>query len=108
MNDMKFKRTLLRTFKILGPTFLFVMALSVVVYAATADVAVDTSKIDTLAGMISKIFQKIGGVVIFIGGLQIAWGVKSENPDTKSAGIKTAAAGALVTAVATAYTTFIS
>lgn len=108
MKDTKFKKTFMKTIKVLGPAFLFVMALTFVVYAAPADVAVDTTKIDSLAGMIAKIFQKIGGMVIFIGALQVAWGVKSENPDTKSAGIKTAAAGVLVTAVATAYTTFIS
>jgi hypothetical protein len=89
------------------PGLLVIALLSVNAFAGGVP-AVDTSKIDMLAGMFASIFQKIGFVVIFIGGLQIAFGIKSENPDTKSAGVKTAAAGALVAAIATSYNVFIS
>jgi hypothetical protein len=80
-----------------------IITFSVVSYAAPTTAE---DKINELTKMIADVFQKIAGVIIFIGALQVAWAIKSESPDAKSQGLKTIAAGVLVVAVATGYTTF--
>ena len=60
-------------------------------------------KLDSLAVLISGIFQKIGVFVIFIGGIQVAWAMSSDNPEMKGQAIKLIAAGILVTVMSTAY-----
>lgn len=92
---------------------LFIIILSTMSYDNTF--AVDsipstggTEKIDMLTGLIAGIFLKIGAVVLFLGGLQVAWGIKSDSPDSKANGVKTAAAGAAVAVIAGSYNMFIS
>lgn len=90
--------------KIVSICACIIMSLTVIAYAdANSDA---TKKIDDLAKMISGVFQKIAGVIIFIGAVQVAWAIKSESPDAKSQGLKTIAAGVLVVAVATGYQVF--
>ena len=110
MKNKKFLGELTKKAIQVMPILVFMSIMTITAFSG-GDVTVpdvDTSKIDMLAGMLASIFQKIGFVVVFIGGLQIAFAIKSENPDAKSAGVKTAAAGVLVAAIATSYTVFIS
>lgn len=59
---------------------------------------------DQLWNLVSTLIQKwvtrIGGVVVFVGGIMFGLGWKSDEPDQKTRGINTMAAGGIVIAVA--------
>lgn len=54
----------------------------------------------TLTDLIAKWVTRLGGVVIFVGGIMFALGWKSDDADQKSRGIQTMIAGAMVAAIA--------
>jgi hydrogenase-4 membrane subunit HyfE len=60
-------------------------------------------EINKLANTISGVFQKIGLLVIFIGGIQVAWAMSSDNPDMKNQAFKIIAAGILVIAMSSGW-----
>lgn len=51
--------------------------------------------------------QKLGGVVMFVGGIMFALGTKNDDADSKTRGVNTLIAGAMVIGVATAYPVFL-
>ena len=61
---------------------------------------------NSLVEFLATWIGRIGGVVAFVGVVQFALGVKSQNPDEKINGLKTLVAGIMVFAVAQAYTFF--
>ncbi|MEN8907674.1 MAG: DUF4134 family protein [Clostridiales bacterium] len=66
-----------------------------------------TEEIEKIAGTIASVFQKIGAVAIFIGGIQIAWAMSSDNPEMKGQALKIIAAGILVVTMSTLWDTFV-
>lgn len=54
----------------------------------------------SMVALISKWVTRLGGLVIFVGGVMFGLGWKREDADGKSQGISTMIAGAIVTAVA--------
>ena len=54
----------------------------------------------TLTDLVAKWVTRLGGVVIFVGGIMFALGWKSDDADQKSRGIQTMIAGAMVAAIA--------
>jgi len=51
--------------------------------------------------------QKLGGVVMLIGGIMFGLGFKNDDADSKTRGVQTLVAGAIVIAVGAGYQTFI-
>lgn len=54
----------------------------------------------TVTDLVAKWVTRLGGVVIFVGGIMFALGWKSDDADQKSRGIQTMIAGAMVAAIA--------
>lgn len=73
-------------------------------------VASATSAADTLwfkvRDLINTWVTRLGGVVMFVGGVMFGLGWKSDDAEQKSRGISTLIAGAIVVAVAALTTTF--
>lgn len=61
---------------------------------------------DTMTKLVSKWAMRLGGVVLFVGGVMFALGWKDDNADGKTRGINTMIAGAMVIAVAALANTF--
>ena len=55
---------------------------------------------NTVAGLIEKWVTRLGGVVVFVGGVMFGLGWRSDDAEQKSRGISTMAAGGIVIAVA--------
>jgi len=51
--------------------------------------------------------QKLGGVVMLIGGIMFGLGFKNDDADSKTRGVQTLVAGAIVIAVGAGYQTFL-
>lgn len=60
----------------------------------------------TIAGLIQTWVTRLGGVVMFVGGIMFGLGWKSDDAEQKSRGISTIIAGAIVVAVAALTGTF--
>lgn len=114
MKKLIYNHNTFKVCRMIGSIMVVTFLLSSVAFAATTTGAATTTtgaaasvdKIDQLASVIAGWFQKIGGVVTLFGAFQTAWGIKSDDPDGKSKGVKTAAAGAAVIAIATGYQMF--
>lgn len=63
-------------------------------------------KVDELTKTIAGYVEKFGGVITFFGAAQAGYGLKSDDPEAKSKGVKTAVAGAAVLAIAKGYSTW--
>ena len=61
---------------------------------------------NTIAGLIQTWVTRLGGVVMFVGGIMFGLGWKSDDAEQKSRGISTIIAGAIVVAVAALTGTF--
>lgn len=72
-----------------------------VAYAANAD-----GLWNTIADLCQKWVTRLGGVVMFVGGVMFGLGWKSDDAEQKSRGISTLISGAIVTAVAALTGTF--
>lgn len=60
----------------------------------------------TISGLIQTWVTRLGGVVMFVGGIMFGLGWKSDDAEQKSRGISTIIAGAIVIAVAALTGTF--
>lgn len=60
----------------------------------------------TISTLIQKWVTRLGGVVMFVGGVMFGLGWKSDDAEQKSRGISTLVAGAIVVAVAALTSTF--
>lgn len=60
----------------------------------------------TISGLIQTWVTRLGGVVMFVGGIMFGLGWKSDDAEQKSRGISTIIAGAIVIAVAALTSTF--
>jgi hypothetical protein len=61
---------------------------------------------NTISGLIQTWVTRLGGVVMFVGGIMFGLGWKSDDAEQKSRGISTLIAGAIVIAVAALTGTF--
>lgn len=61
---------------------------------------------NTISGLIQTWVTRLGGVVMFVGGIMFGLGWKSDDAEQKTRGINTIIAGAIVVAVAALTTTF--
>ncbi len=61
---------------------------------------------NTFANLIKTWVIRLGGVVMFVGGVMFGLGWKSDDAEQKSRGVSTIIAGAIVTAVAALTSTF--
>ena len=61
---------------------------------------------NTISGLIQTWVTRLGGVVMFVGGVMFGLGWKSDDAEQKSRGISTIIAGAIVVAVAALTSTF--
>lgn len=82
-------------------TLVLVAMVGATCFGATAD-ALWT----TLTGIIKTWINRLGAVVVFVGGIIFALGWKSDDAEQKSRGISTIIAGALVMAIANITATF--
>lgn len=64
-------------------------------YCATAD----TSSIDNIIKWIATWISRVGVGVAFFGGVQLVLGFKQEDPNAKTAGLKTLASGFMLVAI---------
>lgn len=55
---------------------------------------------NTVAGLIEKWVTRLGGVIVFVGGIMFGLGWRSDDAEQKSRGVSTMAAGGIVIAVA--------
>ncbi len=81
-----------------------VMMISVMMYGmafASAD-----ALWNTISGLIQTWVNRLGGVVMFVGGVMFALGWKSDDAEQKSRGISTIIAGAIVVAISAMTGTF--
>lgn len=60
----------------------------------------------TITGLIGTWVTRLGGVVMFVGGIMFGLGWKSDDAEQKSRGISTVISGAIVTALAALIGTF--
>ena len=60
----------------------------------------------TITGLIGTWVTRLGGVVMFVGGIMFGLGWKSDDAEQKSRGISTVVSGAIVTALAALIGTF--
>lgn len=81
--------------------FILGIMLSTNVYATTADTL--WTKVTT---EIQNWVTRLGGVVMFIGGIMFGLGWKSDDAEQKSRGVSTIIAGAIVAAIAAMTSTF--
>lgn len=88
------KRTVL-----IAAVMLCVVAMSGTAFAADA-------LWNTISGLIQTWVTRLGGVVMFVGGIMFGLGWKSDDAEQKSRGISTLIAGAIVIAVAALTGTF--
>lgn len=77
------------------------MMVSMTVFGANAD-----TLWTTLSTEIQKWVNRLGAVIIFVGGIMFALGWKSDDAEQKSKGISTVIAGGLVIAIAQLTGTF--
>lgn len=73
---------------------------------ASATTSTADSLWNTLANLIKTWVTRLGGVIMFVGGVMFGLGWKSDDAEQKSRGISTIVAGAIVTAVAAITGTF--
>ncbi len=66
-----------------------------IAYAADAD-----TLWTTVADLIKRWVTRLGGVVMFVGGIMFALGWKSDDAEQKSRGVSTMVSGAIVIAIA--------
>ncbi len=78
---------------LLAAVLLVAVAMSGTVFAADA-------LWGTISGLIETWVTRLGGVVMFVGGIMFGLGWKSDDAEQKSRGISTIIAGAIVIAVA--------
>lgn len=90
---MKIGQTMNRKAAILAVVLLVAVATSGTVFAADA-------LWTTISGLIQTWVTRLGGVVMFVGGVMFGLGWKSDDAEQKSRGISTIIAGAIVVAVA--------
>lgn len=81
------------------------MALVTVAMGGMASASVDAMW-NTIANLIGTWVTRLGGVVMFVGGVQFGLGWKNDDADAKTRGVQTIIAGAIVTAVAALTGTF--
>jgi len=80
---------------------------SVTVLAA-ATAAIDANNVfDSVMQFLVPWIQKLGGVVMLIGGIMFGLGFKNDDADSKTRGVQTLVAGAIVIAVGAGYLTFL-
>lgn len=83
--------------KIIGRTLMvsaMLLSISAPVFAAA-----DTSTMDNFIQLMADWIKKIGLFVAFIGGVQTGLAVKNDDADAKTRGIKTCAAGFIVSGI---------
>jgi predicted membrane channel-forming protein YqfA (hemolysin III family) len=88
----------------------YVIAFAFVLLISASNVAFASSNADTLWTTISDLMKtwvtRLGGVVMFVGGVMFGLGWKNNDAEQKSQGISTIVAGAIVVAVAALTGTF--
>lgn len=89
-------------FTLLCMVIMLAMMAFAVAYADSADTMWETIK-STLTVWI----KRLGGMVVFVGGIMFALGWKRDDADQKSQGISTVVAGAIVVAITAAIDSFI-
>lgn len=75
------------------------------IVSATATSSADTLW-QTIAGLVQTWVTRLGGVVMFVGGIMFGLGWKNEDAEQKSRGVSTIISGAIVIAVAALTSTF--
>ena len=60
-----------------------------------------------IQGTLSTWIERLGGMVVFVGGIMFALGWKRDDADQKSQGVSTIIAGALVVAITASINTFL-
>lgn len=100
----------MKTKKIIFCTMLVMIFISLMSMAVFAQDGYDKKSeaaakadINKIAGIIAGVFRSIGIFVVFIGGIQVAWAMSSDNPEMKGQAIKLIAAGILVIVMSTSY-----
>lgn len=87
----------------------YIMAVALILCASASTVAF-ASNADTLWQTIADLLKtwvtRLGGVVMFVGGVMFGLGWKNNDAEQKSQGISTIVAGAIVVAVAALTSTF--
>lgn len=80
------------------------------IFCASASTVAFASNADTLWQTIADLLEtwvtRLGGVVMFVGGVMFGLGWKNNDAEQKSQGISTIVAGAIVVAVAALTSTF--
>ena len=66
------------------------------------------SRFDAVIAFLVPWIEKLGGVVMLVGGIMFALGFKNDDADSKTRGLQTMIAGGITIAVGAGYTTFIS
>lgn len=90
---MSIGQTMNRKAVVLAAVLLVAVAMSGTVFAADA-------LWSTISNLIQTWVTRLGGVVMFVGGIMFGLGWKSDDAEQKSRGISTIIAGAIVIAVA--------
>jgi len=86
---------------LLSLIMLFVLIFPNTVLAGTAD-----TLWTTISGLVETWVTRLGGVVMFVGGIMFGLGWKNDDAEQKSRGVGTLISGAIVTAIAAITSTF--
>lgn len=86
-------------------TCIVLMSLTAISMASAASTTAETLW-TTVADLIATWVTRLGGVVMFVGGVMFGLGWKNDDAEQKSRGIQTLIAGAIVTAIAGLTSTF--
>lgn len=87
------------------PVFICVLMIGIMVSGVASASTADTLW-NTIANLLKKWVTRLGGVVMFVGGIMFGLGWKSDDAEQKSRGISTIIAGGIVTAIAAITGTF--
>lgn len=86
------------------PTIACMLTLCIMATGIASAEGEDATSADALWGIMTNLIQtwvtRLGGVVMFVGGVMFGLGWKNDDADQKSRGISTIIAGAIVVAVA--------
>lgn len=90
-----------KNFAVVTAVAVMMMAMSLTAFGTGAD-----ALWNTISGLIETWVTRLGGVIIFVGGIMFGLGWKSDDAEQKSRGVSTIIAGAIVFALAQLTSTF--
>ncbi len=104
IKNSNFKKSIVKILIIAG--ILIIISTAYVYAAPPTEIPADTSSLDKIVDWLALWSGKIGLVVAFFGGIQLALSIKNDDSDAKVRGIKTLVSGLMVFSITKALDLF--